>query len=270
MKTIGLFRAILIAFFATLFLSYVRAGTPPDRNFQKTVSYAPGEELVYSLNFGIFKGGEGRLLVKDTVLFGNKVHHIIATGYTVGLADALYRIRDRYESFVDPQTDLPVKSIRSIREGRYRYYNEVVFEHQDDSAKVFSQRSGKHWVPANIQDILSAFYFARQHIFNDQMQEGEIIEIMTYFSDELFPLRIRYRGTEIIQTIFGKMECYLFSPVTEVGRAFKTEDDMQVWITRDDNRLPVRIRFNLKVGSFVANMDRFRGLKNPFSSVVTR
>ncbi len=269
MKMLGLFAAILIALFSTLFSPVGMAKGVPDNDYQKPVVYAPGEELVYSLNYGIFRGGEGRLLVKDTVLFGNKVHHIVATGNTVGLADALFRVRDRYESFVNPQTDLPVKSIRNIREGRYRYYNEVVFEHQEDSAKVFSQKSGKHWVPANIQDIVSAFYFARKYKFNDQMRQGEVMEILTYFSDELYPLRIRYRGTEVIQTAFGKMECYLFSPVTEVGRAFKTEDDMQVWITRDDNRLPVRIRFNLKVGSFICNLEQFRGLKNPFSSVVT-
>ncbi len=231
-------------------------------------TYGPGEELVYSLNYGIFKGGEARLLVKDTVLFGKPVYHVVATGATVGLADALYRIRDRYESFISPETDLPLKSVRSIREGRYRYYNEVVFEHGLDSAQVFSQKSGNHWVPAKIQDILSAFYYSRKYKFNDQMSEGEVVEIMTYFSDELFPLRIKYRGIQILETPLGKMECYLFSPVTEVGRAFKTEDDMQVWITRDENRLPVRIRFNLKVGSFVCDLEQFRGLNNPFSSVI--
>ena len=64
------------------------------------------------------------------------------------------------------------------------------------------------------------------------------------------------------------MECYKFSPVTEVGRAFKNDDDMQVWITRDANKLPVRVRFNLVVGAFVCDLEQFRGLQNPFSSFV--
>jgi hypothetical protein len=91
---------------------------------------------------------------------------------------------------------------------------------------------------------------------------------MTYFSDELFPLRIRYMGIDVINTPLGKLECYLFSPVTEVGRAFKTEDDMQVWISRDKNRVPVRIRFQLRVGAFTCNLEQFRGLQEPFSSFV--
>ncbi|PWE00461.1 DUF3108 domain-containing protein [Marinilabilia rubra] len=234
--------------------------------FQQRV-YGPGEELRYSLNYGFIKGGEASLMVKDTTLHGEKLHHVIARGKTVGLADAIYKVRDRYESFIDPQTDLPVKSVRSIREGSYRYYNEVSYEHQHlDSAKIESKKSGEKWVPENIQDILSAFYYARKHKFNEDLKEGELIEIMTYFSDELFPLRIRYKGVEVIDTPLGDLECYKFVPVTEVGRAFKNEDDMQVWISRDKNRVPVRIRFQLRVGAFTCNLEQFRGLHNPFSS----
>ncbi|MGM0376900.1 MAG: DUF3108 domain-containing protein [Bacteroidota bacterium] len=233
--------------------------------------YKPGEELIYSLKYGFIKGGKARLLVKDTTLFGEDVHHVIASGRTVGMADAIYKVRDKYESFIDPATDLPVKSIRNIREGSYRYYNEVTYEHEhSDSAKVKSEKSGEHWVPENIQDILSAFYYARKHKFNEDLKKGDMIEIKTWFSDELFPLRIRYRGTEVIETPLGELECYLFVPVTEVGRAFKNEDDMQVWISRDRNRVPVKIRFKLRVGAFTCNLEQFRGLHNPFSSFVSQ
>jgi hypothetical protein len=257
---------IMLAFFSGMASNDNPAGGSSP-SFQAPV-YGPGEELMYSLNYGFIKGGEANILVKDTLLNGQRVHHVIARGKTVGLADAIYKVRDRYESFIHPETDLPVKSVRSIREGSYRYYNEVEFERQHvDSAKIISQKSGDHWVPENIQDILSAFYFARKYKFNDNLREGEMIEIMTYFSDELFPLRIRYKGIETIDTSLGKLECYKFVPVTEVGRAFKNEDDMQVWISRDKNRVPVRIRFQLRVGAFTCNLEQFRGLQNPFSSL---
>jgi len=233
--------------------------------------YQPGEELIYSLKYGFIKGGEAKLMVRDTVMSGKNVHHVVATGKTVGMADVIYKVRDTYESFINPETDLPLKAIRNIREGSYRYYNEVLFEHEHaDSAKVKSQKSGEHWVPENIQDIISAFYFARKHKFNESLKEGALIEIKTWFSDELFPLRIRYRGFEVINTPLGKFECYKFSPVTEVGRAFKNEDDMQVWISRDRNKIPVKIRFKLRVGAFTCNLQQFRGLHNPFSSFVSQ
>lgn len=256
--------ALLIPFLL-LASMHLGAKKTPQYKLTKHRAYYGGEELVFTLNYGFVTGGKGYLTVKDTMINNVKVQHVVGRGETVGLADVLYKIRDRYESYIDEKTQLPVKAVRSIHEGRYRYYNEVTYDR--DSSEVFSQKSGKHKVPENILDILSAFYFARNHKFNDQLIKDEVIEFMTYFSDEQFPLRIRYRGTEVIKTKFGKVECYKFSPVTEVGRAFKTEDDMHVWITKDKNRLPVRIKFDLSVGSFVCDLDEFKGLKHPFESI---
>ncbi|MDR2926997.1 MAG: DUF3108 domain-containing protein [Cytophagaceae bacterium] len=234
---------------------------------QDEIPFQPGEELTYTLSYGFIKGGGARLTVTDTVFNSQNVFHITAAGFTSGLVDAIFAIRDISESYVNPQTFFPVKTIRNIREGKYRFYDEVLFYHDADSTRINSHRSGKKCLPANMYDIVSAFYFGRYKYFNDSMVEGQVIRLLTYFGDEVFPLIIRYRGTEVIKTKFGKVECYKFSPVTEVGRAFKTNDDMHVWITRDKNRLPVKIKFELTVGSFVCDIESFKGLKNPFSSI---
>lgn len=73
-------------------------------------------------------------------------------------------------------------------------------------------------------------------------------------------------GIEVVKTKNGKVEAFLFHPVTEVGRSFKTEEDMKVWISRDLNRIPVLIKMNLKVGSFEVELVEYRNLSNPFSS----
>ncbi|TCO08441.1 DUF3108 domain-containing protein [Natronoflexus pectinivorans] len=254
-----------------IFLMAIMSDTASASNSPKTQNrpaYGPGEELHYIMSYGFITGGRGVLSVKDTILNGRHVHHLVGAANTVGLADRVFRVRNVYESFIDPKTDFPVKAIRNVREGSYRRYNEVLFDHGSDSTFIISQRTGEKYVYPNIYDIVAAFYVARKHHFNDDMVEGQVMEFMTYFSDEEFPLRIRYRGIEVINTRFGKVECYKFSPVTEVGRAFKTEDDMHVWITRDANRVPIRIRFNLRVGAFVCDLESFRGLQHPFSSIV--
>ncbi len=228
-------------------------------------AYQAGENLTYTVRYGFIPGGAGYFSVKDTLIRGNKVNHVKVKGVTTGLADAIFKVRDVYESYMDVKTDIPVKAIRNIREGRYRYYDEITYDR--DSSVVYTTKTGTHAVPPKILDVVSAFYFARSHIFNDQLKNGETIELVTFFAGKVYPLRIKYRGLETISTKFGKVECYMFSPVTEVGRAFKTEDDMQVWITRDGNRLPIRIKFNLVVGSFVCELTEFKGLKHPFSSI---
>lgn len=228
-------------------------------------SYRPGESLNYSLNYGFINGGVAILSVKDSVLNEIPVNHVIVKGETSGLADAIFKVRDRYESFIDPSTDLPIKSIRSIKEGRYRYYDEVTYNH--DSLYAVSKLKGVQPMPSRIQDILSAFYYARNAYFNDNLKKGQVIEIMTYFSNELFPLRIRYNGIETIKTDFGKVECYKFTPVTEVGRAFASDDDMQIWISRDSNRIPIKVKFKLVVGSFTCDLEKYNNLAHPFRSL---
>ena len=90
-----------------------------------------------------------------------------------------------------------------------------------------------------------------------------MITVMTWFTDELYPIRLRYLGTFEIKTKVGRMKCLKFNPVTEVGRLFKTEDDVTFWFTADKNFLPVRIRFEIFVGAFVAEIVSYEGLRYP-------
>ncbi|MCW3806113.1 DUF3108 domain-containing protein [Plebeiibacterium marinum] len=253
-------------FVLTTNISLFSQGTPA-RNKE---AYQAGEYLKYSLRYSFITGGYVSFSVQDSLWNSTPTNYVQLKAKTSGLVDAIFKLRDRYASFIDKETNQPVKSIRDIKEGSYRYYNEVTYNYAEvleDSIRINSQKSGQVNVPRHIQDILSAFYYARKFDFNDDMKKGEILEYTTYFSDEIFPLRIKYVRNEVINTSYGNMECFLFYPVTEVGRAFKTEEDMQIWITRDNNRIPVKVKVNLKVGSFICDLVEFKGLKNSFSCI---
>ena len=177
---------------------------------------------------------------------------------------------DVYESYIDPATELPVFSIRNIREGRYRKYNEVSFDRisRPDSAILTSDLTGIHITELGIQDILSCFYYYRNHVLPDyrNLKRGEVTTIMTWFTDELYPIRLKYIGIDEVKTKVGKIKCLKFNPVTEVGRLFKTEDDVSLWFSADKNFLPVKIRFDIFVGAFVAEIVSYEGLKYPLET----
>ncbi len=258
-KRIFILLTVLITVFA------FKEDAPPVLKHTNHRAFQDGEHLTYSVAFSIFSAGIANLTVNDTILDNQKLLHLDMKGATTGLADIIYKVRDRYESFIDSETDMPVKAVRDIREGGYKYYNEVLFNR--DSSTVLSQRSGVKPVPENTLDILSAFYYARNHYFNDSLKMGEVISFMTYFSDEQFPFRMKYEGVEIVKTKIGKVECYKFAPITEIGRSFESNDDMNLWISKDDNRIPVKIKFELVVGSFTCVLQNYRGLKYPFTSL---
>jgi len=258
----------ITAFFISLAISLTSFAQGTKASSQN--AFQSGESLKYSIRYSFITGGYVTFSVRDSIYNNINSNYVELSARATGLVDALYKIRDTYVSFIHKETHQPVKSIRDIKEGSYKYYNEVTYDYkseQNDSITIKSKKSGLVKVPADIQDILSAFYYARKFDFNDNLKTGEVLAYTTYFSDDIFPLRIKYIRTETINTDFGKMECYLFHPVTEVGRAFKTEEDMKIWISRDDNRIPVRVKVNLRVGSFICDLIEFKGLSNAFSCI---
>lgn len=226
-------------------------------------SFKPGEKLEYIMYYGWIDGGVGTLELSEDSINGQYVWHAVLAARSIGITDKIYRINDRYESYFDPYVDLPVKSIRDIHEGNYTWYNESYFDHEHDT--VYSQRSGAVKIPDNSQDIVSAFYKLRE-ILNDETEIGTVIKIESYFADEVFPLYIRYKGIETIKTDLGTFECMKFSPVVEVGRVFKTKDDMTMWISNDKNRLPIRMKFDLFLGSLKCDLLKYENVKYPFTS----
>ena len=239
-------------------------------NEQSDSPYKPGENLTYLIHYGFINGGKAFINFNNDFILDKRVYHVKIQAKTTGIADALYKVRDTYESYIDPSTDLPVKAIRNISEGKYKRYNEVLFDHESrtDSSLIYSQTSGLQVVPKNIHDILSGFYYMRKYYIPDCINIGDTIHIKTYFTDELFPLFIRYKGPETIRTKLGKVECYRFDPVTEVGRLFKTEDDMSIWFSKDKNFIPVRIRFDIFVGSVKVDLVEYEGITHDFVSLI--
>jgi hypothetical protein len=249
--------------FYLIFLLFVTSSS----GWGQAVSYLAGEKVTYTIHYGLITGGTASLTLENIVLDGKDVWHSKLVAKTTGVADAIFKVLDIYESYIDPVTELPVKSIRNIREGRYRKYNVVTFDHNTrvDSALLTSDLTGLHITQKGIHDILSCFYFFRNHILpvDSNLKVGGLNTVMTWFTDELYPIRLRYLGTEVIKTKVGKIKCYKFNPVTETGRLFKTEEDVSFWFSADKNFLPVQVRFNIFVGAFTVELVSYEGLAYP-------
>ncbi|MDR2887394.1 MAG: DUF3108 domain-containing protein [Bacteroidales bacterium] len=232
------------------------------------ITYKPGETIRYTINYGLISAGEATLELKTRQYGGATVWHSKLTGKTTGMVDAFFKVLDVYESYIDPATELPVFTIRNIREGRYRKYNEVAFDHRtrSDSTILTSDLTGIHIAEKGILDILSCFYHFRDNIMplkKNSLKAGDMITINTWFTDELFPVRLKYVTTEDVKTKAGKIRCYKFNPVTETGRLFETEEDVSFWFSADNNYLPVKIRFDIFVGAFTVEMDSYKGTAFP-------
>jgi len=224
-------------------------------------AYKPGEKLIYNLKYGMIKGGEASLTI-DIIPSGDDFYYYVkAKAVTTGMATKFARIYDVYESYFSISNGYPVKSIRHIRENNYTSYNEVLFYRQKNY--VYSLNKGKRWIPKNALDILSAFYYARRHIFHSKLDKNQIINLSTYFEDQLYPLAIKFKQKEVIRCKYGRIECLKFVPVLTKNNPFKNEDDMEIWFSNDGNYIPIKIKMKSKIGVVKAQLIGYDNLKNP-------
>lgn len=116
--------------------------------------------------------------------------------------------------------------------------------------------------------MVSAFYYLRNNYDVSNIKEGDEIILNMFFDKENFKFKLKFLGREIMRTKFGKVPCLKFRPYVQAGRVFKENESLTLWVSDDENKIPIRIKAKLMVGSLKADLDAFKGLKHPFKIVV--
>ena len=235
--------------------------------------FEEGEEMVYKIYYNLgfvwIAAGEVTFRVHDDL---ENQYHISAVGKTLKSYDWVFKVRDYYDSYIDKETMLPTRTIRKVQEGKYRLYDDVKY---DRSNAVIHSRKGKtasdlkeETMPIEVctHDILSSIYMMRNINFQSY-QEGTNLPVKVYLDRKIYPLDIVYAGKRMEKRIrgHGKISTLLFQPEVVVGEVFKDNEGMKVWVSDDENRIPLMIESPISVGSVKAVLKSHKGLKHPAS-----
>jgi hypothetical protein len=246
-----------------LFIFAVTVGFIP----QSESSYDVGERFIFRINYQFLSAGYASLEVNDATINNKNVFHVIGKGYTTGVSRFFFKVNDTYESYIDKETGNPYQYVRKIDEGGYTKNQEGFFNSASNKivVKDYKHNSEDTFViPKNTQDILSSFYYLRNYPNIDKMKPGEFVAIDMFFDNKTTKFRLKFIGREDIKTKFGFISTMIFRPLVQTGRVFKEEESLTIWISDDQNRVPVRIKASLLVGSIKADLDSYKGLKYPF------
>ena len=235
----------------------------PDRTNE---AFKEGEVLSYRLHYGIIDAGVAIIEVMPQIqdFGGHKVYHIVGNGYSKGTFNWFFKVKDRYETYIDKDALVPWYFMRRCDEGGYIINQDYLFNHY--TKKVDIGGGQQFDVPNGIQDMLSSFYYARNIDFKDA-KEGTIYEIPSFVDKQTWTLKIKYVGKETINTDVGKFRCIKFRPIIQTGRIFKKEEDLNVWITDDKNHIPIRAQAKILVGSIKMDLTSYKNLANATSKV---
>lgn len=253
------------------FLLFVNSGLTAGDDFCgiRNNSFRTGESvslIVFYNALGLYiNAGTATLTVSSEKLFNKPVYHIIGNGATNSKYDWIFKVRDRYETYIDTATLQPYKFIRNVDEGGYKKYENITFNQAQNTA-ITTQ--GVFKVPNCIQDVISAVYYARSIDFN-KYKPGDKILFNLFLDNEVYNMYIRYEGKETVKTRYGKFRAIKFKPLLLKGSIFEGGERMTVYVSDDENKVPVRIESPLLVGSVKVDMMSYENLKHPLSSLVS-
>jgi len=228
-------------------------------------AFKNGETLEYLVYYGFVDAGIAKLEVKEEPnKFTKKgqVYRVIGTGESKGAFNWFFKVRDRYETFIDKDEMYPHHFIRNIQEGGYKKEQEYKFSQNQN--KVITNKDQTFEIPDKAQDMLSAFYFGRSLDFSNA-KIGEIFVIESFVDEEVYPLKIKFAGFETVTVKTGTFNCMVFHPVVQQGRIFKHEDDLTVWVTNDQNKIPVLAKAKVLVGSIKMELINYEGVNHPLA-----
>ena len=227
-----------------------------------------GEWFRFRIHYGLITAGYATLEVDQETFNGKSVYHVKGEGRTTGVTKLFFNVEDYYESYIDTEKDIPYRFIRKIDEGGHTKDIQIDFNHDTNKALVFNRKHNEKETlsfPKDAQDMVSAFYYLRNRLDVSNMQEGDVTEMNMFFDKENYKFRLKFLYRETLKTRFGKIPCMVFRPSVMAGRVFKEQESLTVWVSDDENRIPVRIKASLAVGNLKADLVEFKGLKHSFT-----
>ncbi|MEH6534876.1 MAG: DUF3108 domain-containing protein [Psychroserpens sp.] len=235
---------------------------------QEESAFQDGEWFKFRMSYsGFLKAGNATLSIKETKLKGKPVYHVVGKGWTTGAIKWFFKVKDRYESYFDKETGMPYKFIRKIDEGGHTKDIEIAFDHNKKEAFVENKKYKTKKTVAtaqDVQDMVSAFYYLRNNYETNNIKVGDIVELNMFFDEENYNFKLKFLGRETIKTEFGKIKTLKFRPYVMAGRVFKEQESLTLWVSADKNKIPLKIKADLAVGSLRADLESYKGLKHYF------
>lgn len=226
-------------------------------------SFGFGEKVEYRVHYGFINAAEAKVEIgRNLSTVSNRpCYRVNVSGKTVGAFDLISRVRDTWRSYIDTTAILPLMFQRSIQENKYRKEETVLFNHEKDIAYSSTKNETTAFpVPNNIHDLISGYFYLRTVNFNT-INEGDIIEMPTFFDGKIYKLKIKYGGKDVINTKFGRARVLKLHPMIPDNKFFRGEDPMKLWVSDDVNRIPLKAKVELVLGSLEMDIKSYKGLK---------
>ncbi len=216
------------------------------------VPFSEGENLIFQIRYGLINAGTATLEVRNIAEIDSvRCYHIVSVARTNKVFDKIFKVRDRHESFIDYENLYSLRFEKHLREGKYKYDREYVF---DQKRHLALYKDKEMPIAPNTRDILAALYYVRTLDF----EPGQAVAMANHASGRNYPIYIKMLGRERVIVPAGEFDCVVIEPVLETSAIFENKGKLTIWLTDDTFKMPVLMRSKVIVGAFEAVLEEYQ------------
>ena len=258
MKSFLKIRSIMIIILMLIIsFSFVEAQKKDEFRKQDNNAFREGEKLTFEVKYGFVTAGIASFEIPAIKkISGRNAYHVTFEVNTVPTFDNFFKVRDRYETYIDVEGIFPWRFEQHIREGNYSRDFSAFFDQRKGNAKT---SEGQFEIPKYVNDIVSAFFYARTLDYSN-LNVGDKIPLKNFYKNKVYDLDVVYHGKEKIEVAAGKFDCIIVEPLVQEGGLFKNEGSIMVWMTNDEAKMPVRVKTKVVVGAINSDLTSYSGV----------
>lgn len=266
----------LTKLFIVLFLTIVGTNNLQAQCTLSNNAFQAGESLQYDLYFkyGLLftKAGWATLTTKDATYSGNNVYRTDLITASTGVARKAFELNDTLTSYISKQMT-PLAYFKRAHEGGDFTDEQLYYSYSNNKVNISTRRvkDGRERFNKSMSvdqctyDMMSVIFFARELNYSS-MKKGDKTRISFISGQNRQNMDIVYQGTENMKANNNKTyACHKLSLVTSDDAFENTNEAMKIYITADNNRIPVRIDSGLKIGSMRVVLKKIKGNKHPIN-----
>ncbi|RLD24448.1 MAG: DUF3108 domain-containing protein [Bacteroidetes bacterium] len=256
---------ILVVIGLSSFIQYSQEYIPLNRNFKK------GEYLEYKASYGIFTVGKGTWQIQDNniEIHDRPNYQVDVIGKTSGFVGFVAPVKDHWKSYIDTATLVTHLALRNLVEGKYKKIDITEFIFEDSLIKVkdmdFESNTFKEAEEYSMGDVtrgmISGFMYMRTMDFT-RLVKGDTLSFKAFLDDTFYDFQVIFVRREVLKTKAGSFRSVVFRPYMPENSIFEGEDALLVWISDDENKIPLKVEAEMFIGHAGIELIGFSGLRN--------
>ena len=221
-----------------------------------------GESLKYRVHLGFINAAEATIKTSFTQVQINQIpcRKVEIEGKTIGLVNFLSPLTDYWSANLDISTLQPIKTELKKSEGKYRKEEIIIFNSDNNTAKIFSKQNEPKEkiisIPEGTVDLIGGYYYLRNKVLSE-MKIGQKLSAKILVEGIVYDVWFIVKGFEQIQTKFGRKKCIRTSLVMPKNNLFEDKDAIRLWISQDEFQIPLKIEVSLKIGFLGIDLDEY-------------